>query len=421
MMPPSPSDLPLSPGVVSLWDLPGRPTRALIDLDAIAANAAHLRRLVGPQTALMAVVKANGYGHGAEMVARAAVAAGAEQLAVATVDEGAALRAAGLSAPILVLGPIHTGEIEKALRYDLSLTLCSVAFAGLVERTAHHLHLATQVSCHVKVDTGMHRFGADVEQAVAVAARASASPYLRLDGVFTHFADADAPDESFTIEQATCLDAVLRSLEEQGIRPGIVHAANSAAILRSRRFDYGMVRAGIALYGLSPADSLSLPTPMRPALSIRSTVGRVIELSPGDSVGYGRTYRAAKRERAALVPIGYADGYRRDLSSRAWMGIRGASAPVAGRVSMDQTVVGAPEGLPVRIGDEVVVVGSSGEGAPTATELAKLLDTIPYEIVAAVAARVPRYYIWRGELLSSPVLGIGPPAALTASPAAGAS
>ncbi len=399
-MPHSPPSWPRPAAGTSLWDLPGRPTRALIDLDAITANATHLRRMVGSETALMAVVKANGYGHGAEMVARAAIAGGAEHLAVATVAEGTTLRAAGLTPPILVLGPIHPSEVETALQHDLSLTLCSVAFTGLVERAADRLHLDSRVSCHVKVDTGMHRFGAEADQAVAVAARVSASRQLRLDGVFTHFADADAPDEAFTLEQASRLDAVLRRLDEQEIEPRTVHAANSAAILRSRRYDYGMVRAGIALYGLPPSDAMSLPAPLRPAMSLRSTVGRIIDLSPGDSVGYGRTYRAAKREQAALVPIGYADGYRRDLSSRGWMGLGGDSAPVAGRVSMDQTVVRIPDNLQARIGDEIVVVGSSAEGAPEATDLARLLNTIPYEIVAGVAARVPRYYIWRGELLS---------------------
>ncbi len=419
-MPPTRSGMPPT-GVRSLWELPGRPTRALIDLDAIVANTAYLQGMVGPRTALMAVVKANGYGHGAEMIARAAVTGGAEQLAVATVDEATAIRAAGLAAPILVLGPIHPSEIEKALRHDLSLTLCSTTFTGLVERTAERLYLSAPVSCHVKVDTGMHRFGAEADQAVAVAERVSASRRLRLDGVFTHFADADAPDEDFTAQQASGLDAVLRRLHQQGIDPGTVHAANSAAILRSRRYDYGMVRAGIALYGLPPSDVVPLPPPLRPALSIRSTVSRVIDLGPGDSVGYGRTYHSTTREQAVLVPIGYADGYRRDLSSLGWMGMHGVRAPVAGRVSMDQTVVRVPTNLRVRGGDEIVVVGSSVDGAPTTTDLARLLNTIPYEIVAGIAARVPRYYIWRGELLSTARPGNAPPRVASTTPLTDAS
>ena len=385
----------------SLWDLPGRPTRALIDLDAIAGNAAVLRAMVQPQVALMAVVKANGYGHGAEMVARAALAGGADQLAVATVDEGTALRVAGLTVPILVLGPIHSSEIERALRHGLSLTLCSPKFVQLVEQVAARLDLGTSVSCHVKVDTGMHRFGADAEGAAALAQQVSDSRFLLLDGIFTHFADADALDEIFTLAQASAFNAVLQQVRERGVVPGSVHAANSAALLRSRRYDYTMVRAGIALYGLPPSENFSLPASLRPAMSIRSTIGRIVHLSPGDSVGYGRTYRATERERAALIPIGYGDGYRRGLSSRSWMGMRGVRCEVAGRVSMDQTVVRLPEGVPVRAGEEVVVLGSTTEGAPSAVDLADLLGTIPYEVVTGIAARVPRFYSWRGRILFS--------------------
>ena len=398
--------------VRSLWDLPGRPTRALIDLDVIAANATYIRGMLRPGAGLMAVVKANGYGHGAEMVARAAVAGGANSLAVATVDEGAAIRAAGLGQPILVLGPIHPSEVEKALRLNLSITICSTSFTHWIERTAERLRLTTPVSCHVKVDTGMHRFGTDAGEAEAIATRVWNSSRLKLDGVFTHFADADALDETFTAEQASRLDMLVQRIENQGVKPTTVHAANSAATLRSRHYDFGMVRVGIALYGLPPSEQVSLPAALRPALSLRSTVSRVIELAPGDNVGYGRTYCATTREQAVLVPIGYADGYRRGLSSQSWMGLHGVPSQVAGRVSMDQTVVRVPSEAEPHIGDEIVVVGSSADGAPSASDLARILNTIPYEIVAGLAARIPRYYIWRGELFSAPPPGAPSPASL---------
>lgn len=369
----------------------GRATRAVVDLDAYAGNVRAMRRLLSPGTELLAVVKANAYGHGAVPVARAAVSAGATRLGVATVGEGAVLRRNGIAAPILLLGPIDRGEARTALKLDLEPTVATDDLLEAVLDAARSLPLARPPGVHVKVDTGMRRYGADPEAAVALAWRTADDPMVTLLGCSTHFAAADEPDERFTRQQAERFDRVLSRLAEVGLAPRLVHAANSAAALRSRRYDYDLVRMGIALYGLRPSPKIDLAAGMRPVLSLRSRVARVIELSPGDTVGYGRTHRVDRPGRAALVPIGYGDGYARALSGRGWMGIGGRKAPILGRVSMDQTVVGVPDGLDVEVGDEVVVLGRAEDGAPTVEALAMLTGTIAYEVVTAIAARVERH------------------------------
>lgn len=373
----------------------GRATRAIVDLDALSGNVRALKRLLLPSTDLMAVVKANGYGHGATVVARVALASGATALAVATVGEGVELRDAGLAAPILVLSAIQESEVALAVRHRLDLTVGSDELLRAIVIAARDPGVTSPVAVHVKIDTGMRRYGAAPLHAIALARSVVEQPALRLAGVSTHFASADETDETFTAEQAACLDWCLAELAHSGIRPEKVHAANSAAVLRSRRYDYDLVRVGIALYGLPPSSEISLPDGVRPIMSVESRISRVLTLEPGDTVGYGRTYRSARPERVAVVPIGYADGYPRSLSNRGWMGADGYQLPIRGRISMDQTVVGVPLGCETKIGDLVTVMASDqeGGGAPTAVAMADTLETIPYEIVTALSARVPRHYL----------------------------
>jgi alanine racemase len=334
------------------------------------------------------------------MVASPALAYGASHLGVATVEEGAALRAAGIDAPILVLGPIDRSEIACALKLKLSLSIAHPEVAVSVAQLAAELNLPTKPSVHLKVDTGMRRYGVAVDEAVALGRMLRDLSALSFDGVFTHFACADELDERPTLEQANAFERVLVKLRTEGITPPLVHAANSAATMRFRPYHYDMVRIGIAMYGLPPSPETPLPAGVRPVLSIRSRVARVIELSPGDGVSYGHTYRAKDRERAALIPIGYGDGYRRGLSSRAWMGLSGKAAPVRGRVCMDQTVIGVPEDLIVDVGEEVVVAGAPESGAPDLATLAELTGTIPYELATGMAARVPRWYVRSGRTVA---------------------
>ena len=381
---------------------PGRPTVAVVNLDQLTANIAHLRREIGLSVRLMAVVKANGYGHGAVQVARHALATGVDALAVATVDEGAQLRDNGITAEILVIGPIGIRERERALRRELSLVVTSAAFADALAGDARRIGNAP-ARVHIKVDTGMHRFGCALEDVVEVARVVTARPELRWAGLMTHLASADEPDRSFTLEQASRFDAAVARLHAEGFRIPTLHITNSAGTLRFPELHRDMVRVGIALYGLRPEPAMPLPTPMAPVLSIHSHVARVSPLPPGEGVNYGRTYRAEQEERIALVPIGYADGYPRTLTADTRMSLAGQPAALLGRVTMDQAVIRVPAGVSVRPGNPVIVAGdgSAGSaGAPTLDDLAGLAGTIGYELAVRLAARLPRLYVSGGRVVA---------------------
>ncbi|MFL5761516.1 MAG: alanine racemase [Thermomicrobiales bacterium] len=375
-----------------------RATRAIVDLDAIAGNVAIFRNLIAPATKLLAVVKANGYGHGAVMIAGTALAAGADQLAVATVDEGAELRAAQIHAPILVLGPASHSEIARALRLGLQLSVATLASINAISDEADCAGALRPAELHLKIDTGMRRYGCMPENALALARRIAEDRRLKFTGLFTHFASADEENEQRTLEQVDVFEATVDTIRTSGIDVGIRHVANSAATLRSRRYDYDLVRVGISLYGIAPSSETTLASGLRPAMSIRSELGRVFELAPGDRVSYGGTYVARNRERAALVPIGYADGYRRGFSGKAWMAIDGVQCPILGRVCMDQTIIGLPAEVQAHEGNEVIIAGTGT--APSLDELANVVGTIPYEIAASIARRVPRYFVERGDLVA---------------------
>ncbi len=380
-------------------DVEGRATRAVIDLDALESNLRILAAGLSRGTGLMAVVKANGYGHGAVMVARTALAAGASWLGVATVDEGVALRAAGILAPILILGPIDPSEARTAVAAQLTV---AVGGFDLIEplRQASEACQGGPVGVHLKIDTGMRRYGVLPEEAVALARTIVETPALRLTGIFTHFACADEADETPTRAQAARFDQTLAEIRRAGINTGVVHAANSAATLRSRSYDYDLVRVGIALYGIPPSSEVSLWPGMRQVMTLCSRIRRVVALRPGEAVSYGATYRAQQQEQIGLVPVGYGDGYHRLLSNRAWMGLAGHRAPVAGRICMDQTVVRMPESASVRPGTEIVVLGPGRAGEPSLPELATLAETIPYELATALSPRVPRWYVRCGKIVA---------------------
>lgn len=377
----------------------GRPSWIEVDLDRLAGNVLAARHLIGERVQLMAVVKANAYGHGASMVARTAVSAGADALAVATVDEGSSLRAFGLSVPILVLGPIAGGEVRRAVAQRLSLAIPDVSTAQAIEREAT-TQPSDPIPVHVKFDSGMHRFGGDFESALEASQFVARSPKLDFAGVFTHFADADNPGSSYTDQQTEALRHLVAVLKQDGIEPKLVHAANSAGILRDRAHHFDMVRLGIVLYGLPPATGDQLPPGFYPVLSVKSTVAHVLSLAAGDSVSYGRTYIASGPEQAALVPIGYADGLRRALSNHPVMAIAGRRVPIRGRVCMDQTVVGVPASANVSQGDLVDVIGTGESNELSFDEAADALGTLSYELVSALAARLPRYYIQGGQLVA---------------------
>lgn len=378
-----------------------RATRAVIDLDAFANNVRLVRSRLAPRVDLMAVVKANAYGHGARLIARTAIEAGASDLGVATVSEGVQLRRFGITAPILILGSITSEEAELALRFDLTVTIADDLALAAVARAARGIGGTQPAAIQLKVDSGMRRFGASPEQALALAATIAADPHLSLSGIFSHFASADDPMATSTREQGERFRALLNEMTERRLTPHRIHIANSAAMLTATDRHENLVRSGIALYGLQPSPRVPLFSGMRPVMGLRSQVARVFSLAAGDAVGYGGTYRAETAGRAALIPIGYADGYRRGLSNRGWMAADGWRLPVIGRVSMDQTIVAIPPEASLTVGSGVSVMATDPDDlAPTADTIADLLETISYEIVAGISARVPRHFMRGGNVVA---------------------
>jgi len=363
----------------------GRPSTVDVDLAAITANAAALAA-TAPSSALCAVVKADGYGHGAVAVARAALEGGATWLAVAMVEEGLELREAGIAAPVLVLSEAPADMVAPAVAAGLTLTVYS---AASVDDAAS----AGPATVHLKVDTGMHRVGADPADAVALAQRVLDAG-LVLGGTFTHLARADEPDEALTTAQLAAFEQVLADLAAAGIDPGLRHAANSAGLLLHPAAHYDMVRVGIALYGIPPAAELSGSAHVDglvPALTLTSEVTTVRALAAGEGVNYGHRWVAPEDTVVAVVPVGYADGVRRDYGLRGGeVLVGGVRRPVRGVVTMDQLVVEVGQGPEVVRGDEVVLLGWQGDEQVSATEWADRLGTIGYEVVCAFSARLPR-------------------------------
>ncbi len=366
---------------------PGRPTEVVVDLTRIEDNAAFLRALLQPGQRLMAVVKADGYGHGAVPVAEAALRGGASWLGVAVSEEGVALRNAGINVPILVLGPSHASQICQAVAYDLDLTIFDHAQLEVLAHAARAHQ--TRARVHLKLDTGMGRVGLQSDQLDARWVNALRGPDLSWVGISTHFAASDDDDPEPTRRQLSRFLDALEQLRWQGALPPEIHAANSAAVLKYPGTHFTLVRAGLALYGLKPFDSVD---GLKPSLAWYSEVVYLKTVPAGFHVGYGGSYTTDRPQQLAAVPVGYADGYRRIWSNRSHVLIRGRRYPVVGRVSMDQITVAVPTEDPVNVGDRVTLLGSDGDGAVPAEELAFLMDSIAYEVVTGVSQRVRRRY-----------------------------
>lgn len=366
-----------------------RPTWVEVDLDAIAHNVGELRRLA-PQAQLMAVVKADGYGHGAAHAAEAALGAGATWLGVATVEEGVDLRRAGISAPILIFGYVPPEQANFVLLHGLRPAIFHRELADALDRRGRDLMRSARV--HLKVDTGMSRVGVSPDAAVSFAAMLQQMPHVELEGVFTHLATADEPENDYAERQLAVFRRVLEQLRDAGIDPPVKHTANSAGLMLHPEGHYNLVRAGIAMYGLPPDPSVHWPADLRPALSWHTSVGLVKQVEPGIPVSYGCTYRTGSREWIATLPVGYADGYSRHLSNKGEVLIHGRRCPIIGRVCMDQTMVRIPDDLHVNVGDEVVLIGEQHGERITASDVARTIGTINYEVVCGISKRVPRVY-----------------------------
>jgi alanine racemase len=370
---------------------PDRPTWLEIDLSAIGRNSQLFKQIVGSDVRLLVSLKADAYGHGALRVARTVVRNGAEWLGVATVSEAEPLRRAGIDVPILVFGYIAPWQAREAVRMNLRATLFAPDLARALSQAATDLN--GQIPVHVKVDTGMARLGLraeDVEGVVRFCEEVRSLPGLIFEGIFTHFATADAADQAYALRQLDRFERVLAALDARGLRPPIVHAANSAAALALPQSRYDMVRPGIAIYGLSPSDDVRLPEGFDPALAFKTQVAQVKDIPAGEGVSYGATYITSAPTRIAVLPVGYADGFRRAPANWGEVLVRGARAPLVGRVCMDQCMIDVTLIPGVRQGDEVVLIGRQGEDELTADEVARKLGTIAYEVTSELLARVPR-------------------------------
>jgi len=369
-----------------------RPVRAEIDLDAVRANVRALRSRCRP-AALLAVVKADGYGHGAVPVAHAALDAGAAGLGVALVEEGIELRDAGIDAPVLVLSEPVPEAAKSVVARGLTPVVYTLAGIDALAKAVADRGARDRLGVHLKVDTGMHRVGCSADDAVALAAQVVDRPELELAGVCTHLAVADEPDNPYTREQLARFDAVLAELRARELPTGTVHAANTAGAIKWPDARYDLVRVGIGCYGIAPADALDGGVDLQPAMSVTARVSHVKRVPAGERISYGLRYITTRNACIATVPIGYADGVPRELAEHGGTAlVRGRRCPIAGTVTMDQLMLDAGD-LPVEVGDEVVFIGRQGDEAITAADWAHLVGTIAYTIVCGIGPRVPRVYL----------------------------
>ena len=368
-------------------EIHGRPTVAEVSLSALRHNCRRVRELVGPGVAVLAVVKADAYGHGAVPAARAFRQAGAWGLGVSSVAEGVELRRAAVPGPILVLGGLFAGDERDAVEHELAVAVWDAERARSLAAVARRA--GRTVPVHVKVDTGMTRLGLDVGAVREFAELVRTLDGLDVAGVFSHFASADAVDTAEARAQATRFERAVAALATGGLRPPLVHLANSAAVLSAPAAHFTMVRPGIMLYGYPPAPHLAARAGVVPAMRLRTAIAQTRRVAAGTPVSYAGTFATTRPSTIATLPVGYADGYHRLASNRASVIVRGRRAPVAGRVCMDHTMIDVTDVPDARAGDPVGLFGD-GIGAD---ELAGWCETIAYEMLTAVGRRVPRVHV----------------------------
>lgn len=367
------------------------PTRALVSLAAFRNNLRAVRGLVGRRVKIMAVVKANAYGHGMVAMAREAVAWGVDYLAVARVDEGLALRAAGIDAPTLVFEVVPQELLPGAVGAALDLTAVSVEQARMVGEAA--LQGGKKARVHVKVDTGMGRLGMGYAAAASNVETIAGLPGLELTGVYSHFATAEETDQSFARMQIVRFTMVVQELARRGVAVPLRHMAGSGAIMTFPEAQFDMVRPGIMLYGYAPRRGMPGGEKLVPVLSLVSHISMLKRVEPNTSISYGRRYVARTHTRIATVPIGYGDGYSRLLTGRAEVLIHGKRFPVAGTICMDHLMVDLGNVDAITAGEAVTLIGREGDLAVTAWDIAEKLGTIPYEVTCMIAERVPRVHV----------------------------
>jgi len=364
--------------------------RAVVDCRAFRDNLSAVRAYVGPAVRIMAVIKANGYGHGMLHLAAEANATGIGDFGVARVHEGLELRKAGFTQRILVFEAARSADIRPALEAGLTLTVVTPALLEEIESVARAI--GTKATVHVKLDTGMGRLGLMPEQGSALIEKAASSRWVSLEGIYSHFATSEDPDRSFAQDQFARFLDVLDVVRRAGIEVPLRHMANSGAIISMPEAHLDMVRPGIMLYGYPPRVGMEERHPVRPVLSLVSRVAFLKTVEAGVSISYGRKYFTGRRTTIVTVPLGYGDGYSRLLTGKAEALIRGRRYPVVGTICMDQLMVALPPEDPVEWGDEVILIGNSGKERITAWDVAGRIGTIPYETTCALTPRVPREY-----------------------------
>ena len=372
---------------------------ARIDLDAIAYNMEQMKQNLSPNTQIMAVIKADGYGHGAVQIAH--MLEGVDYIwgfAVATLDEAVVLRTEGIKKPILVLGCVFPDQYMAMLKHDIRMNVYTEEMAESISQMAAREGMTAYM--HIKLDTGMARLGFDISEAsVAAIERISKMKNVKMEGIFTHFAKADETDKSFTKKQIIDFCYIVNKLKEKNISFAYEHCANSAAIIDVADANFDLVRAGISTYGLYPSEEVKKENvKLRPALVLKSHVAFVKEIEKGTAISYGGTFVAKEKMRIATIPVGYADGYPRNLSNKGYVLIRGKKAPIVGRVCMDQFMVDVTHIDGTSFGDKVTLIGTDGNETIAVEDLSELSGRFNYEFVCDLGKRIPRVYVKNGKV-----------------------
>lgn len=365
-----------------------RPTWAEVDLGSIEYNYGQVKKLIGKGIKMMAVVKANAYGHGTVEVSKVLERCGVDYLGVATTDEAVRLRDHDITTPILILGSVLPNEVRPAVEKNITLTVCGDEVLDEIRRLAKD---GLKAKVHVKIDTGMGRIGVWHEEALDFIKKVNAEKGIILEGIYTHFSSAGR-DDFFTKYQIESFEKLLLEIEKSWIKIPLKHAANSIATVDFKRSHLNLVRPGLIIYGMYPKHTFPKLVKLKQALSLKTRIVYIKDTPPGRSISYGRTFITAKKTKIATLPIGYADGYGRNLSNKAEVLVRGRRAPVVGKVTMDQTMIDVGHINGVKVGDEVVLLGRQGRDEIRTEKLARLAGTIAYEVVCSISNRVPRIY-----------------------------
>ena len=374
-------------------------TWAEVDLDAIAHNMREIRKITNPDSQIMAVVKADAYGHGFMEVTKTLLENGADRLAIAVLQEGKQLRSRGVTVPILLLGAAMENDIEDIINFEITPNVFSYDFAKAISYEAEKKEKVTKI--HIKLDTGMSRIGYVVsEENIAIIdeiVKISKLPYIEIEGIFSHFSTSDEYDESYTRLQFKRFMNVVNALEERGVHIPIKHICNSAGIMMYPEMHLDMVRPGVILYGLYPSDEVDKSRlDLIPAMTLKSKITYVKEVEAGRGVSYGKVYITDKATKIATVPIGYADGYLRKIAENGEMIVNGVKVPIIGRICMDQCMIDVTDVHNIERGDEVIIFGREGI---TMDDVASWLDTINYEVSCVIGKRIPRIYTKNGTVV----------------------